>query len=425
MRIRIVEPTRKTSNNKKKVCAYVRVSTASEKQGDSLENQVQYYERVISTHPDYEYVGVFADRGITGTTDNRPEFQKMLELCRQGSIDIILTKSISRFARNTTVMLENIRELKQLKVEVRFEKENINTLSGDGEFMLTVLSSFAQEESKNISDNIKWRNQKKFQQGELIINTNRFLGYTKDRYGDLVLDKKEAKIVRRIFEDYLSGKGSFIIAKELNAEKVPTVCGKQWYDTTILEILKNEKYKGDAILQKYYTPDYLNKKSHLNTGQLDSYYIEDNHPPIVSKEMWESVQIELKNRKKNKTCEQSQNTKSPLSKMLYCSKCGATLKRRTWNSKLPSRKVVWQCSNYVRYGKQKCSGTVIDDAIVSKKNITQQTIIWEEIKNGEKHYRYTGKEPGERRQSDRNTPEKENGCILPSIHRSIRTTLKL
>ena len=425
MKIRIVEPTRKTSNNKKKVCAYVRVSTVSEKQGDSLENQVQYYERVISTHPDYEYVGVFADRGITGTTDNRPEFQKMLELCRQGSIDIILTKSISRFARNTTVMLENIRELKQLKVEVRFEKENINTLSGDGEFMLTVLSSFAQEESKNISDNIKWRNQKKFQQGELIINTNRFLGYKKDRYGDLVLDKKEAKIVRRIFEDYLSGKGSFIIAKELNAEKVPTVCGKQWYDTTILEILKNEKYKGDAILQKYYTPDYLNKKSRLNTGQLDSYYIEDNHPPIVSKEMWESVQIELKKRKKNKTCEQSQNTKSPLSKMLYCSKCGATLKRRTWNSKLPSRKVVWQCSNYVRYGKQKCSGTVIDDAIVSKKNITQQTIIWEEIKNGEKHYRYTGKEPGERNQPDSNISEKENGCILPSIHRSIRTTLKL
>ncbi|KYH30787.1 transposon Tn3 resolvase [Clostridium tepidiprofundi DSM 19306] len=210
--------------------------------------------------PEYEFVGVFADRGITGTTDNRPEFQKMLTLCREGKVDLIITKSISRFARNTLVMLKIVRELKELGVEVRFEKENINTLSGDGELMLTVLSSFAQEESKNVSDNLKWRVRKRFEKGELMINTTRFLGYDKDEYGELIINEYEAKIVRRIFKEYLSGKGSFTIAKELNVEGIPTIIGAKWHDTTILGILKNEKYKGDALLQKTYTVDFLTKK---------------------------------------------------------------------------------------------------------------------------------------------------------------------
>jgi len=201
VRVRIIEPINKFQKTKKKVCAYARVSTDNQKQGESLENQIQYYESIIASNPEYEFVGVFADRGITGTTENRPDFQRMLNLCREGKIDLIITKSISRFARNTAIMLQIVRELKDIGVEVRFEKENINTLSGDGELMLSVLSSFAQEESKNVSDNIKWRVKKKFERGEIIINTTRFLGYDKDAYGDLVINREEAEIVRRIFNN--------------------------------------------------------------------------------------------------------------------------------------------------------------------------------------------------------------------------------
>ena len=176
MRVTIIKPT-VNNKRKKKVCAYARVSTDSLSQGESLENQIQYYENIISSNTEYEFIGIFADRVITGTTENRPEFQRMLGLCRNGSIDLIITKSISRFARNTAIMLQTVRELKDIGVEVRFEKENIDTLSGDGELMLTILSSFAQEESKNISDNINWRFKQKFQRGELVINEKRFLGY--------------------------------------------------------------------------------------------------------------------------------------------------------------------------------------------------------------------------------------------------------
>lgn len=428
MRVRIIEP-RPKEKKKKRVCAYARVSTDHVKQGESLENQVTYYENLISSNPEYEYVGVFADRGITGTTDSRPEFQRMLEYCKEGKIDLIITKSISRFARNTAVMLETVRELKAINVEVRFEKENIETLSGDGELMLTVLSSFAQEESKNVSDNIKWRVRKQFEKGELMINTNRFLGYDKDEYGDLVINQKEAEIVKRIFNDYLSGKGACAIAKELNKDKVPTVAGGRWDKSTILNILKNEKYKGDALLQKYYTPDHLKKGTVRNKGEVDSFYVADNHSPIILKEMWDEVQEEIKRRGEVKgniagDRDKYQN-RYPLSGKLYCSKCGATLRRRTWNSKLSCRKIVWQCSNYIKNGKDACSGTVIDDEVVSRLNIIEETVVKEEIRNGKKHYSYTSKsKQGEYSRESRAT-EKENGGILQSVNRPIRTVIKL
>ena len=184
MRVRVIQPKIITPA-KKKVCAYARVSTLSDPQGESLDSQITYYEKLIKSNPEYEFVEVFADRGISGTTDNRPEFRRMIDMARGGQIDLIITKSISRFARNTTIMLETIRELKTLNIEVEFEKENIKTLSGDGELMLTILSSFAQEEAKNISDNQKWAYSKKFKRGEVMINTNRFLGYDKDEYGEL------------------------------------------------------------------------------------------------------------------------------------------------------------------------------------------------------------------------------------------------
>lgn len=427
MRVRIIEPTVK-KESKKRVCAYARVSTEHEKQGESLQNQVSYYERVIGTNPEYEFVGVFADRGISGTTDNRAEFQRMIELSKQGAIDVIITKSISRFARNTAIVLQRVRELKELGVEVRFEKENINTLSGDGELMLTVLSSFAQEESKNISENTKWAIRKKFERGELMINTKRFLGYDKNENGELVTNEKEAEIVKRIFDHYLEGKGVFTIAKELNADGIPTVAGGNWQESTILNMLKNEKYKGDIILQKYYTPDHLKKGTIRNKGKLDSYYIEDNHPAIISKEEWDAVQKEMKLRTeaRGNVGDQSKYQKRyPLTGMLYCGKCGSTLKRRTWNSKLPCRKVVWQCSNYIKNGKSACPGTKIDDEVAGRLDIKAKIFVQEVIKDGKKHYRYTSKCKHEDQSRAVRTPENKNGSLLPSVDRPIRTVIKL
>ena len=202
--------------------------------------------------------------------------------------------------------------------------------------LFTVLSSFAQEESKNVSDNLKWAFKRKFEKGELMLNTPWFLGYDKDEYGDLVINFEEAEIVKRIYNEYLSGKGGFTIAKELNADGIYTVGNARWHDSTIWRILKNEKYKGDAILQKYYSPDHIKKGTVRNNGEVDSYYIEDNHSPIISKEMWEQVQEEIKRRAKGNIAGDTDKYKNryPLTGILYCSKCSATLRRRTWNSKL-------------------------------------------------------------------------------------------
>lgn len=417
----------KETDKKKRVCAYARVSTGSEKQGESLENQITYYKKLISDNQNYEYAGVFADRGITGTVDKRPEFQRMMEFCREGKIDLIITKSISRFARNTVITLQTARELKNIGVEIKFEKENINTLSGDGELKLAILSSFAQEESKNISDNVKWRIRKKFQRGELIINTSRFLGYDKNEYGELIINPKEAEIVKRIFSEYLSGKGSFIIAKALNEDGIATVENKKWHSSTIREILKNEKYKGDAILQKYCILDHLKKKKIRNNGVVDSYYIEDNHSPIISRDMWDRVQKEIRIRAEAKGNFKGDKytRRYPLTGKLYCSKCGAVLKRRIWNSKFSYRKIVWQCSNYVQNGKNACRGTVIDDKTAVRLNIKEEIIVREEFIDGKKHYSYSSRNRQKQPITECKTAEKENGSLLQSFHRPIRTVIKL
>lgn len=424
MRVRIIEPTKPQQPKHKRVCAYARVSTASDAQGESLENQTTHYRNLIEANPEYEYIGIFADQGITGTKGERPEFQKMLDLARAGEIDLILTKSISRFARNTTVVLEVVRELKLLGVEVKFEKDNISSMSGDGELMLTVLSSFAQEESKSMSENIKWRYRRNFEQGILAINATRFLGYDKDEHGNLVINPGQAEIVERIFTDYIGGKGSFVIAKELNEEGVLTVAGGQWHSSTVLNILKNEKYKGDAKLQKTYRKDHISKKKCTNRGELDSYYIEGNHPPIVSKEVWDQAQRQMKIRaeEKGNSGEKCQN-RYPLTGMLFCSKCGAPLRRRTWNSKHACKKIVWQCSTYIKEGKEACPGTVIDDVTIGRLTIKQKTVVEEVVKHGKKYYRYTSQ--GQPDKPGGKPAEKARGSVRTGIDRSGRATIKL
>jgi site-specific DNA recombinase len=429
MRVRIIEPLPAIASKRKQVCAYARVSSTSDAQGESLENQTTHYRNLIESNPDHEYVGIFADRGITGTKDERPEFQRMLEMARTGKLDLILTKSISRFARNTTIVLETVREMKDLNVEVFFEKEQISSSSGDGELMLTVLSAFAQEESKSVSENIKWRYRRKFEQGEVAINATRFLGYDKNKNGELVINPGQAKVVKRIYDDYIGGKGSFVIAKELSAEGVRTVAGGKWHSSTILGILKNEKYKGDAKLQKTFSKDHLSKKKCINRGEVDSYYLENSHQPIVTGEVWEEAQRQIALRAKSKgngeeTKNKYQNRYS-LTGVLFCAKCGAPLRRRTWNSNHSCKKIVWQCSNYIKIGKHACQGTTVDDAVVSRMNIQNETMVEEVMRYGEKHYRYTRKAQSHQPCGKSGAEEKTRSRILPGVDRSGRTVIKL
>ena len=429
MRVRIIEPVKPRQEKRKRVCAYARVSSGSEAQGESLENQTTYYQAQIEANPEYEFAGVFADQGSTGTKDKRPEFQKMLELARAGKLDVILTKSISRFARNTAIVLEIVRELKGIGVEVIFEKDNISSLREDGELMLTVLSSFAQAESKNVSDNLKWRYRRNFQNGELAINAVRFLGYDKNKQGELVINPAQAEVVKRIFEAALVGQGSFVIARQLNEEGVATVAGGKWHSSTVLGILKNEKYRGDAKLQKTYRKDHLGKKKCMNKGDVESFYIEDNHPPIVSDDVWEEAQRQIALRGTAKGNVTGKNAiyknRYPLTGMLICGKCGSPLRRRTWNSNHTCKKIVWQCSNYVKNGKKACPGISVDDDAVSRLNIQEKTVVEEVLRHGEKHYRYTRQTEPNQLGGRPAAAEKKNRCVLPGIHRSGRTVIQL
>ena len=324
MEIRKLTPEGSAQSKKKRVCAYIRVSSDKEAQLDSLENQEAYFIRKYAQETGCEFVGIYSDVGISGTSEKRPAFQEMLNACMCGEIDLIHTKSISRFARNTVTVLEVSRQLKSLGIGIYFEEQDINTMSAEGELMLTVLASFAQEESYNISENQKWAIQKKFARGDVMINTNRFLGYDKDKDGNLIINEKEAEIVRMIFRMYLGGDGTFRIAKKLNELGIPTVTGKQWHETTIRGMLKNEKYKGDCLLQKYYVPK-VGGATVANDGKVKSYYITGNHEAIIPKEEWDAVQRLRKERAEERNID-TKNTQKfknryPLSGKLICPYC--------------------------------------------------------------------------------------------------------
>lgn len=255
MQVRIIQPSLcKQQSKALKTCAYCRVSTDNDSQALSLENQSLTYKRLIKSNPEYTFAGIYHDRAMTGSKENRPGFQQMLSDCRAGMIDLIITKSVSRFARNTVTVLKYSRELKEIGVGIFFEEENINTLSKDGELMLAVLSSFAQEELRSMSENIKWSVKKRFERGEVLINTKNFLGYDKDEYGQLIINEEQAEIVRRIFDLYICGTSTTKIADLLNKENIPTLNGRKWYSSTINTILKNEKYKGGLPAAKVLSP---------------------------------------------------------------------------------------------------------------------------------------------------------------------------
>jgi len=344
---------------KKRVAAYARVSSGKDAMLHSLSNQISYYSRLIQSNPKWDYVGVYADEAVTGTKDSRIEFQKLLKDCRAKKIDLVITKSISRFARNTLTLLETVRELKELKVEVYFEKENIYSLSGDGELMLTILASFFQAESLSVSENCKWRIRKRFAEGELV-NLRFLYGYDIGK-NEISVNEKEAKVVKKIFNDYLEGKGTTAIAKELRALNVKRPRGGTWTSERVAEILKNEKLSGSALLQKKFVLDHLSKKLVKNRGELPKYYVEESHPKIISKEVFEKVQNKLH---KNSYNTQNPKKEYPLTKKILCGNCG-----KNYNRKANHGRVYWGCSTYLHFGKDSCpSGQIPENILIEKVN---------------------------------------------------------
>ena len=364
MQIKEISATKLPDIGIKRVAAYARVSSDKEAAIHSLSSQISYYNEYISNHVGWEFAGVYADEGITGTKDNRPEFMRLLEDCRKGKIDLVITKSITRFARNTVVLLDTIRELKLLEIDVFFEKENMHSISKNGELMLTLLAMYAEEESRSASENQKWRIQKMFEQGR--PNTGRMLGYClKD--GQLTIIPEEAEIVRMIYEDYLSGMGRLAIANKLNDLHVPTVRGgKEWREGAIYLILRNEKYTGDMILQKTYSEDFRTKKRIINNGERRKYLVEKSHESIISKTVFEQVQEEIA-RRQSQIKMATHTFKGQFSGLLTCANCGKHFRRRIANASSKYAKPAWLCSTFATRGKRFCNNKQIPEAILISK----------------------------------------------------------
>lgn len=360
-----------TEQPKLKVAAYCRVSTSEDEQLSSFEAQREHYFSQISSNPAWEYAGIFADEGISGTsTKKREQFNKMIEECLDGKIDMIITKSVSRFARNTLDCLQYIRLLKENNIAVYFEKENINTLDAKGEVLLVIISSLAQEESFALSHNTRWGIVHRFQSGKVFVNHKRFLGYDKDENGELVIVPEQAKIVKRIYQEFLEGKSTRQIAKGLTADSIKNGAGSpKWHESNIIQILKNEKYKGDALLQKTYTTDFLTKKRIKNKGVVQSYYVADSHEAIISSEDFTAVQAEFKRRSSirgySTTGKNQYGCKYPFSGMLFCYNCGAKLQRNCWGTG-KHKSYIWKCTNKAMNGLDACSAKDVKEKDLEK-----------------------------------------------------------
>ena len=347
-----------------RVAAYCRVSTKLEQQEGSYEAQISYYTEKIKSNLNWQLAGIYADDGISATNmKKRDDFNAMIDDCMAGKIDMIITKSVSRFARNTVDSLETIRKLKEKNIAILFEKEGVNTLEGSGELLITILSSQAQEESRNISENTRWGITRRFENGIIAVNHKKFMGYTKDKKsGELVIVPEQAEIVRRIFRMYLEGSSILEITRALETDKIKTVTGKDtWHPGVIEKMLSNEKYMGDALLQKTYTVDFLTKKRVKNEGIVPQYYIEDNHEAIVPKEIFYKVQEEKTRRanlnkaavtrKANKLKKEKSkySSKYALTEILVCAECGHPYRRQVW-SKYGQKSAVWRCENRLKNG---------------------------------------------------------------------------
>ena len=370
----------KTIQRQKRVAAYCRVSTDEEEQLSSYEAQKTYYTDKIVCNKEWTMVGIFADEGITGTSaKKRPEFLRMIRLCKQKKIDIILTKSISRFARNTVDCLKYIRILRELGIAVVFEKENINTLESDSELLITLLGAFAQAESESISANVRWGKRQAMREGKANIQYKKLYAFEKGSDGNLRIIPEQAEVVRRIYRQYLSGMSLRMIKHELESEHIPNAAGGTTWTTTVLRsILTNEKYCGDVLPQKTFTSDCISRKVIKNTGQLPMYLIQDHHEGIVDRSTFQASQTELARRtsvrspsKKNApTGKSSYASKYALSERLVCGECGTLYRRCTW-SRNGKKRVVWRCVSRLDYGKKYCHNSpTLDEEPLQKAILT-------------------------------------------------------
>ena len=402
------------------VAAYARVSSGKDEMLHSLSAQVSYYRELIESQPGWTFSGIYADEALTGTKDDRAEFQRLLAACRAGKVDMVITKSISRFARNTVTLLETVRELKALGVDVFFEEQNIHTMSSAGELMLTILGSFAQEESRSASENQKWRVRRNFEEG--CPWRGHMLGY---RMGDGKLEvvPEEAVIVRRIFNDYLAGNGVTLIAKHLNDDGVPNPSGAVWAATSIQKVLKNYNYTGNLLLQKTYRTDHITKKTVVNKGQLPQYLVENSHDPIVDLAVFEAVQAEM-NRRAEKHCKRTGPPQTHrYTGMLECAIC-----EKNYRRKITATQAVWICSTFNARGKRYCASKQIPETTLDLHTalVTDDFSKIEKIQvapNNTLYYRLTDGQVVTRQWADRSraeswTPEKREAARVKTQTRN-------
>ena len=369
--VSVIEPQKsilvdKEKYHQKRVAAYCRVSTDSEEQLTSYQNQMRVYTEMIAARKEWEFAGLYADEGISGTrADKRPEFQRMIRDCQNGKIDYIITKSVSRFARNTVECLEYIRSLKVQGIGIFFEEQNIDTLKSDSELYLVIYAGFAQSESESISKHITWTYRKKFEEGKVSFQYKNFLGYRKGADSQPEIVPEEAAIVERIYEMFLAGQPVKMIAQTLQAEKIE-IPGKNlsFSKNMIMNILRNEKYCGDCILQKTVTVDCISKTRKVNQGEAPMYIVENNHPAIISREVFNRAQEELIRRqalraKSDKTSitATGKYSKYALTEVLQCAECGSRYRRVTWTAH-GRKKIVWRCISRLDYGTKHCKDSI-------------------------------------------------------------------
>ena len=353
------------ASKKKRVAAYARVSSGKDAMLHSLSAQVSYYSDYIQKHG-WEYAGVYADEALTDTKDNRENFQRLLAECRKGTVQMVITKSISRFARNTVTLLETVRELKALDVDVYFEEQNIHTMSADGELMLTILASYAQEESLSVSENMKWRIRKNFENGKPWSGF--ILGY-RFQNGQFVVVPDEAEIIKRIFREYFDGSGATAIMKGLNEDGILTRTGKPWRIEGVLKILRNYNYTGNLILQKTYRENHLTKRKMQNNGEYPQYHAVDTHEAIIDLATFEAVQEELARRAEHYSGKKPSTVTYPFTRLIVCANCGKHYKRKT-----TATGIVWICSTYNTHGKKACADSkAIPESVLYE--LTADTLI--------------------------------------------------
>lgn len=362
-----------------RVAAYCRVSTEEEEQQSSYEAQCSYYTDKIMKNPEWTMAGIFADEGISGTsTKKRENFNRMIRKCRQKKIDLILTKSISRFARNTVDCLKYIRALRELGIGVCFEKENMNTLEMDTELMLTFMGAFAQAESESISENVKWGKRQAIREGNVFVNFKRLYGYSLKEDGTPEIDPDKAEAIRAIFQWYLEGDSLRMIKQKLESDGIPNPSGEaEWKTSSVKSILANEKYCGDALGQKTFKDNLMSGRIVKNTGQLPMVLVQNNHPAIVSRETYQAVQAELARRNAGRSPSQKSAptgrscyaSKYALSERLVCGECGTLYRRCSWKGNEKPR-IVWRCVSRLDYGKKYCHNSPTMDG-----ELLQQAIL--------------------------------------------------